>query len=204
MKTNNLENLYKDGYAVGVKTACAAYNSTVDDFYKAAACVEASMDTMEMQKTIAKIASAIFENAGPEFRAEKAVYDVIQTIQEPLQEYSKQAFVYPVVETLANAANMEKSASWLGILTNTLSGMPQLAAALSLGGGAALGSIAWALNRDSNTMEDETDAKLAQAEYYRNIARDLQKRIKAKEEGRRDTADLKAAVSEAGEGGMLL
>ena len=200
----NLETLYKDGYAVGVKTACAAFNSTPTDFFKAAYCVDAVMEDMNMQKMLAKIASTVFGNAGPEFTAEKALYDVIQNIQEPLQEYTKQAFMYPVVESLANAGDMEKNANWLGILTNMLSGAPQLAAALSLGGGAALGSIGWALNRDSNTMEDETDAKLAQAEYYRNIARDLQKRIKAKEEGKKTTADLKEAVQEAGEGGVLL
>lgn len=199
-----LDNIYKDGYAVGIKTACAAYNSNPADFFKAAGCVDAAMEDLGVQKMVAKIASTIFGKAGEEFRAEKAVYDVIQQLETPMQEFTKQAFLYPVLDTIGNFVGMEKNANILGVLSSMLSGTPQAIAALALGGGAALGSIGWALNRDSNTMEDETDAKLAQAEYYRNIARDLQKRLKAKEEGQQSTKDLKRAVLEAGEGGMLI
>ena len=199
-----LDNIYNDGYAVGIKTACAAYNSNPADFFKAASCIDAAMEDLGVQKMIAKIASTIFAHAGEEFRAEKSVYDVMQSLERPMQEFTKQAFLYPVLDTIGNIVGMEKNANILGALSSMLSGTPQAIAALALGGGAALGSIGWALNRDSNTMEDETDAKLAQAEYYRNIAKDLQKRLKAKEEGQQSAGDLQRAVLEAGEGGMLI
>lgn len=199
-------NVYKEGYAIGVKTACAAYNSTPTDFFKAASCVEAAMDTVPVQHMIAKIASHIFANAGDEFAPERSVYEVIQTLDTPVQEFSKQAFLYPVVDTIAaySEASLTKEASIAGTLTSLLSGGPQAITALALGGGAALGGLGWLLNRDSNTMEDETEAKLAQAEYYRNIARDLQRRLKAKEEGSLESKELQKAVEEAGEGGMLI
>ena len=93
--------LYQDGYAMGIKEASVAYNADTADYYKAKQCVETSMESPEVQRMIAKVASVIFREAGDDFIPERAVYEVLQRNENPLTEFSKQAFLYPVLETLS-------------------------------------------------------------------------------------------------------
>ena len=193
--------LYQDGYAMGIKEASVAYNADTADYYKAKHCVEASMEYPEVQRMIAKVASVIFREAGDDFIPERAVYEVLQRNENPLTEFSKQAFLYPVLETLSG---FEKSAGLSDAISKLFNGLPETAATMAIGGGAALGGLGWLLNRDITSIEDDTEAKLEQARYYRRIAKDLQRRLKAKEEGNPDKKKIKEAVEEAGEGGMLI
>ena len=193
--------LYQDGYAMGIKEASVAYNADTADYYKAKQCVETSMESPDVQRMIAKVASVIFREAGDDFIPERAVYEVLQRNENPLTEFSKQAFLYPVLETLSG---FEKSAGLSDAISKLFGGLPETAATMSIGGGAALGGLGWLLNRDITSIEDDTEAKLEQARYYRRIAKDLQRRLKAKEEGNPDKKKIKEAVEEAGEGGMLI
>ena len=192
---------YQDGYAMGIKEASVAYNADTADYYKAKQCVETSMESPEVQRMIAKVASVIFREAGDDFIPERAVYEVLQRNENPLTEFSKQAFLYPVLETLSG---FEKSAGLSDAISKLFGGLPETAATMAIGGGAALGGLGWLLNRDITSVEDDTEAKLEQARYYRRIAKDLQRRLKAKEEGNPDKKKIKEAVEEAGEGGMLI
>lgn len=198
---NEHTKLYQDGYAMGIKEASVAYNADTADYYKAKQCVEASMESPEVQRMIAKVASVIFREAGDDFIPERAVYEVLQRNENPLTEFSKQAFLYPVLETLSG---FEKSAGLSDAISKLFGGLPETAATMAIGGGAALGGLGWLLNRDITSVEDDTEAKLEQARYYRRIAKDLQRRLKAKEEGNPDKKKIKEAVDEAGEGGMLI
>ena len=198
---NEHTKLYQDGYAMGIKEASVAYNADTADYYKAKQCVEASMESPEVQRMIAKVASVIFREAGDDFIPERAVYEVIQRNENPLTEFSKQAFLYPVLETLSG---FEKSAGLSDAISKLFGGLPETAATMAIGGGAALGGLGWLLNRDITSVEDDTEAKLEQARYYRRIAKDLQRRLKAKEEGNPDKKKIKEAGDEAGEGGMLI
>lgn len=201
MNPNEHTKLYQDGYAMGIKEASVAYNADTADYYKAKQCVEASMESPEVQRMIAKVASVIFREAGDDFIPERAVYEVLQRNENPLTEFSKQAFLYPVLETLSG---FEKSAGLSDAISKLFGGLPETAATMAIGGGAALGGLGWLLNRDITSVEDDTEAKLEQARYYRRIAKDLQRRLKAKEEGNPDKKKIKEAVEEAGEGGMLI
>jgi hypothetical protein len=201
MNLNEHTKLYQDGYAMGIKEASVAYNADTADYYKAKQCVEASMESPEVQRMIAKVASVIFREAGDDFIPERAVYEVLQRNENPLTEFSKQAFLYPVLETLSG---FEKSAGLSDAISKLFGGLPETAATMAIGGGAALGGLGWLLNRDITSIEDDTEAKLEQARYYRRIAKDLQRRLKAKEEGNPDKKKIKEAVEEAGEGGMLI
>ena len=198
---NEHTKLYQDGYAMGIKEASVAYNADTADYYKAKQFVETSMESPEVQRMIAKVASVIFREAGDDFIPERAVYEVIQRNENPLTEFSKQAFLYPVLETLSC---FEKSAGLSDAISKLFNGLPETAATMAIGGGAALGGLGWLLNRDITSVEDDTEAKLEQARYYRRIAKDLQRRLKAKEEGNPDKKKIKEAVEEAGEGGMLI
>ena len=198
---NEHTKLYQDGYAMGIKEASVAYNADTADYYKAKQFVETSMESPEVQSMIAKVASVIFREAGDDFIPERAVYEVIQRNENPLTEFSKQAFLYPVLETLSG---FEKSAGLSDAISKLFGGLPETAATMAIGGGAALGGLGWLLNRDITSVEDDTEAKLEQARYYRRIAKDLQRRLKAKEEGNPDKKKIKEAVEEAGEGGMLI
>ena len=201
MNLNEHTKLYQDGYAMGIKEASVAYNADTADYYKAKQCVEASMESPEVQRMIAKVAAVIFREAGDDFIPERAVYEVLQRNENPLTEFSKQAFLYPVLETISG---FEKSAGLSDVISKLFGGLPETAATMAIGGGAALGGIGWLLNRDITSVEDDTEAKLEQARYYRRIAKDLQRRLKAKEEGNPDKKKIKEAVDEAGEGGMLI
>ena len=198
---NEHTKLYQDGYAMGIKEASVAYNADTADYYKAKQCVKTSMESPEVQRMIAKVASVIFREAGDDFIPERAVYEVLQRNENPLTEFSKQAFLYPVLETLSG---FEKSAGLSDAISKLFGGLPETAATMAIGGGAALGGLGWLLNRDITSIEDDTEAKLEQARYYRRIAKDLQRRLKAKEEGNPDKKKIKEAVEEAGEGGMLI
>ena len=198
---NEHTKLYQDGYAMGIKEASVAYNADTADYYKAKQCVETSMESLDVQRMIAKVASVIFREAGDDFIPERAVYEVLQRNENPLTEFSKQAFLYPVLETLSG---FEKSAGLSDAISKLFNGLPETAATMAIGGGAALGGLGWLLNRDITSIEDDTEAKLEQARYYRRIAKDLQRRLKAKEEGNPDKKKIKEAVEEAGEGGMLI
>ena len=198
---NEHTKLYQDGYAMGIKEASVAYNADTADYYKAKKCVETSMESPEVQRMIAKVASVIFREAGDDFIPERAVYEVLQRNENPLTEFSKQAFLYPVLETISG---FEKSAGLFDVIGKLFGGLPETAATMAIGGGAALGGLGWLLNRDITSVEDDTEAKLEQARYYRRIAKDLQRRLKAKEEGNPDKKKIKEAVDEAGEGGMLI
>lgn len=196
------------GYKFGVALGCAVNGVKLSDVMTKAAKVETCLDSPVIQQTLAKIAATIFTNAGSEFTPEAAFYTAMTARQAPYTPFVKQAYLEPVLEMLAHGKEtLEKTASILpfdigSIIDNTgkvISGSQELLYKLALIGalgGAGLGAAGWAVGRDMRADDAKAVAKLEQAKHYRQIAKDLQKRLDAKAEGSADHKKLRNTIKE--------
>lgn len=202
------------GYKFGVKLACAYHGIDPGALMTKAAKVYTCLESPVMQHAFAKIASTIMHNAGPEFAAEEALFNAIANRHTPLTSFVKKAFLYPVLDTLANAAatcSMEKSA---GVFNDIISGVGSVLngsqealyklALIGALGGAGIGALGWNLSRHMREEDADTAAKIEQAKHYRQIARDLQKRLNAEASGSADHAKLRRLIEAEDEGDVVL
>lgn len=211
---------YNAGYNAGVTIACALNRIQPGDALRKSAFADTALSSATMQAALCKVASYIFENAGMTDVPAYILYSKLSNIQQPLTQYSTEKFIVPVAKTLKKAASsayeqgIDKIASTFlpaGIIAKlvgrTASTTPEairLLSIIGIGGGAAAGSLAWLLNRDSTQDETDVEAKLKQAEHYKQIAEDLQKRLDLEADEKPSKKDLKKAVEEQGEGAYLI
>lgn len=189
MDINKLnDSAYKAAFRAGVVMGCAANEVGIAEYMKKTAKVELLDSSLNMQKAIAKIAHSIFSCAGDEYMAERNIYAVIGDKEYNLTPFSKAAYLKPVIDTLAEfgkaEGDMEKDA-FFGPLKRIFGGalsytpeIVQLAALLSVAGGSAAGATTWALGRDSTEQTADAEVKDAQAQYYRDLAREIKRKLK--------------------------
>lgn len=153
-------------------------------FSKQAALAESPV----MTDALLKIGATIFRAAGDNENAQ--MYELMR--QRPLlTKYARAVYVEPVLEVLGRcsyreAEEFEKRAT--SILTNLskvtgmMPDMLQTIAVVSAGMGAGGGALWWALNRDTEADDLEVQAKEEQAKYYRDLAKEIQRKAKQKAE----------------------
>lgn len=212
---------YSKGYDAGVKIACAFNNISPEDVVRHSSFSERFLADNFAQQALSKIATTAFEEAGMTGTAEYFLYKNIEKRASfaPLSPYSVETFIVPVVHALykeakaisedmqGQSAVMTKQSA-LSFLSETagkiLGTVPELSKdvmALSALGGAGIGSLAWALNRDSDTDAEEADEKHAQAMHYKRIAEDLRKRLGSNIAVKKS---LKNDIEDSTEGAYLL
>lgn len=220
MNNSIKDQTYKVGYDAGVKIACALRQVSPNDVLRKAAFVDTALADLTIQTALCKVASHIFERAGMTYTPEYILYSKLSNMPCTLTQYSTEKFLVPVVKTLQKAASvayeigMEKVAAGfmlpsivaklVGRTAATTPEVLRLLSIIGIGGGAAAGSLAWLLNRDSTQDETDVEAKLKQAEHYKQIAKDLQKRLDLEADEKPSKKDLKKAVEEQGEGAYLI
>lgn len=211
---------YKEGYDAGVKIACAICGITPGDAVRRSAFTDAALSAAPMQIAICKVAAYIFEEAGRAGSPEHILYSNLSRSAGPLTNYSTERFITPVVKSLAKEAkavhedNMEKSAAQLlstgaimKLFGRSVGSGPEvlrLLALLGVGGGASAGALTWALNRDATQDDSDIEAKQRQAEHYRQIASDLQKRLNLENDNSSQAKAIKKTVDEQGEGAYVI
>lgn len=191
------DKFYSKGYDAGVKIACALNNVSPEEIIKHSSFSERFLSDNFMQQALCKIASTSFEEAGMQNTVEYHLYENIakRASFTQLSPYTVETFLVPVVHALQKEASdihkeMQEATGGLtkkaalsflsetiGKILGTVPEMSKDVVALSALGGAGVGSLAWALNRDAETDSAEADEKHAQAMHYKRIAEDLRKRL---------------------------
>lgn len=193
----DLNEAIEAGYNIGVQSACVALGADTESFSKMAAAIDVLRTEADAQMFLCKTAKLILgDPAGYEWN----IYDTIEK-SGSVSEFVFDTYIEPVVQTLV-AARLEKVAmtkealgKGLGAVTG-LAGMGSALASgakgvvtdaatllglLAIGGGALGGGALWSINRDPAEEDVEIRAKEDQAAYYKELARDLKKRIKLNE-----------------------
>lgn len=170
----------------GVAMVCAERKVSLHDavrmFSKQAALAESPV----MTDALLKIGATIFRAAGDNENAQ--MYELMR--QRPLlTKYARAVYVEPVLEVLGRcsyreAEEFEKRANpAIAAFTKATGVMPDLLqtiAVISAGMGAGGGALWWALNRDTEANDLEVQAKEEQAKYYRDLAKEIQRKAKLK------------------------
>lgn len=211
---------YKEGYDAGVKIACAIRGITPGDAIRRSSFADSALSTAAMQTAICKVAAYVLKEAGMSGSPEHVLYSSLSKSTGPLTQYSTERFITPVVKALAKEAkvvheeNMEKSAAQLlstgammKLFGRSIGSGPEalrLLALLGVGGGASAGALTWALNRDATQDDADIEAKQKQAEHYRQIASDLQKRLNLEHDNSPQTQAIKKTVADQGEGAYVI
>lgn len=210
---------YRKGFDAGVKIACANLGITPEDAIRHSSFSDTYLADTQMQTDICKIAAACFKAAGMDSSVEFHLYDTMAKSAAALSPVSVEKFLVPVVKALHKEASnvhedlMEKSASpgvlggllskIFGAAGGTLPDLYKMYALLGAGAGTATGALTWYLNRDANEDSSEVEAKLEQAKHYKQIAKDIKKRLKLEKEPKSKKA-IKDSAEEQGEGAFIL
>lgn len=212
---------YSNGYDAGVKIACAMHGVSPKDIIRHDAFSEKFLADNVMQAHLCKIAATAFQKAGLEDSVEYHLYNNMCKVASvrPLHNYTVEEFVVPVLHALSGEAQTihnevegqgfrKQATSILSFIADTagkavasVPGISKDILALSALGGAGVGSLAWALNRDSQVDSEEADEKHAQAMHYKRIAEDLRKRLGSSVAVNKA---IKKDVEDAAEGAYLL
>lgn len=210
---------YSKGFNAGVKIACANLGVTPGEVVRHSAFSNAMLSDTTIQKDICKIAAACFKAAGMDSSVEFHLYDTMAKSASVLSPVSVEKFIVPVVKSLHKQASavheelMEKSASpsvlggllskVFGTATGTLPELYKMYALLGAGAGTATGALTWYLNRDAAQDSADVEAKEEQAKHYKQIAKDIKKRLNIEPEPKSKKA-LKNSAEEQGEGAFIL
>ena len=210
---------YRKGFDAGVKIACANLGITPGDAVRHSSFSDTYLADPQTQSDICKIAAACFKAAGMDSSVEFHLYDTMAKSASALSNVSVERFLVPVVKSLSKQAKvaheelMEKSASpsvlggllskVFGTATGTLTELYKMYALLGAGAGTATGALTWYLNRDANEDSSEVEAKEEQAKHYKQIAKDIKKRLKIEKEPKSKKA-IKDSAEEQGEGAFIL
>ena len=210
---------YNKGFNAGVKIACANLGVTPGEVIRHSAFSDKMLSDITMQKDICKIAAACFKAAGMGSSVEFHLYDTMAKSAAALSPVSVEKFIVPVVKSLnkqAHAAHeelMEKSASpgvlggllskVFGTATGTIPELYKMYALLGAGAGTATGALTWYLNRDAEQDSTEVEAKEEQAKHYKQIAKDIKKRLNIEKEPKSKKA-IKDSAEAQGEGAFIL
>lgn len=210
---------YNKGFNAGVKIACANLGITPGEVVRHSAFSDAILSDLTIQKDICKIAAACFKAAGMDSSVEFHLYDNMAKSAAALSPVSVEKFIVPVVKSLNKQANivhetlMEKSASpsvlggllskVFGTATGTIPELYKMYALLGAGAGTATGALTWYLNRDAAQDSAEVEAKEEQAKHYKQIAKDIKKRLNIEKEPKSKKA-IKDSAESQGEGAFIL
>lgn len=212
---------YSKGYDAGVKIACAFNGISPEEVIRHSSFSERFLADNFAQQALCKIASTAFAEAGMADTLEYHLYENIakRASFAPLSTYSVETFIVPVVHALhkeakdisdaiqENTPGMTKKAALaflsesIGKILGTVPEVSKDVMALSALGGAGVGSLAWALNRDSDTDAEEADEKHAQAMHYKRIAEDLRKRLRSNISVKKS---IRNDIEDSAEGAYLL
>lgn len=197
---------FKQGYDDGVNFTCAMLNLDSTEAIKSKYYNDTILEDPTMQYNLCKVACSVLNYADNVSSFPIHLYNNLLVNMEKGCTLTKEASEHilgPVIEALGSYAFrtdsevMEKKA----VVSETMSLIEAIAkSGLAIGGiaGGSIGSLAWLLNRNSSLADEEIDAKREQAKHYREIARDIQERLKAKQE------DLKEVSNKMGEGAYLV
>lgn len=197
---------FKQGYDDGVNFTCAMLNLDSTEAIKSKYYNDTILEDPTMQYNLCKVACSVLNYADNVSSFPIHLYNNLLVNMEKGYTLTKEASEHilgPVIEALGSYAFrtdsevMEKKA----VVSETMSLIEAIAkSGLAIGGiaGGSIGSLAWLLNRNSSLADEEIDAKREQAKHYREIARDIQERLKAKQE------DLKEVSNKMGEGAYLV
>lgn len=200
---------YQDGLLFGKMLGLAVHGGhSVDASRK-----EASMHELEkdeaVQKMICNVGSYIFKKAGYAGCFEDRALQTIGKQNGPIMKVACDMFLTPVLESLAyfDGAVKEAAAAPLAIpaaakLLPSVAGKavgstPEVIRNMMMLTGATgltLGGLLWALNRSATQDDADVAAKEEQAAHYRQIAKDISKRIKLKTDEDRETKRIREAV----------
>lgn len=210
---------YNKGFNAGVKIACANLGVTPGEVVRHSSFSDAMLSDVTMQKDICKIAAACFKAAGMDSSVEFHLYDTMAKSAAALSPVSVEKFIVPVVKSLNKQANvihedlMEKSASpgvlggllskVFGTATGTVPELYKMYALLGAGAGTATGALTWYLNRDAAQDSAEVESKEEQAKHYKQIAKDIKKRLNIEKEPKSKKA-IKDSAEDQGEGAFIL
>ena len=177
----------QQGYNSGVLIACAQNKLAPSECIRIMEKHATLQEDPVVIDELLKMGAAIMREGGYEEDAQ--MYELMRGT--PIQsKFARAVYVDSVLETLGAAAYDEAkqyqvkqanpiiggAAKLVGMTPEAL----QMAAIVSLAAGMGLGGGYWALNRDSNTVDDETAVKEEQAKYYKSLAKDLRRRMRDK------------------------
>lgn len=204
---------YSKGFDAGVKIACANLGITPEEIVRHSAFSDKILSDETMQKDICKIAAACFKAAGMDSSVEFHLYNTMAKSASALSPVSVEKFVVPVVKSLNKQARtlheelMEKSAApsvigglmskVFGTASGTIPDLYKLYALLGAGAGTATGALTWYLNRDAAQDSADVEAKEEQAKHYKQIAKDLKKRLNIEENPKSKKAIQDSAKEQA-------
>lgn len=134
-----------------------------------------------------KMGAAIMREGGYEEDAQ--MFELMRSTPM-ISKYAKAVYLDSVLETLGAASYQEAeeyqvkqanpllhgAAKLLGMTPDVL----QMAALISVAAGTGLGGAYWAMNRDARSVDDETAMKEEQAKLYRQMAKDMRRRMRDK------------------------
>lgn len=167
----------------GVLVACAQNKVAPRDAIRLFEKHAALQEDEALNKEILKIGAAIMREGG--YEEDARMFELMQSTPM-ITKYARAVYIDPVLEVLGAEAYAEgelekQSSGMLNSVTSALgltSGVSRLAALAALGVGITGGGAYWAMNRDANTSDEETTAKLEQAKYYRSLAKELRRRMR--------------------------
>jgi hypothetical protein len=210
---------YRKGFDAGVKIACANLGITPEEAVRHSAFSDKYLSDLQMQTDICKIAAACFKAAGMTSSVEFHLYDTMAKSASTLSPVSVEKFLVPVVKSLHKQAKllheelMEKSASGgvlggllskvFGAASGTIPDLYKMYALLGAGAGTATGALTWYLNRDASEDSAEVEAKIEQAKHYKQIAKDIKKRLKLEKDPKKKKS-IEDSAEEQGEGAFIL
>ena len=170
------------GFLLGSMDHGVPYNTVLEK----KANYEAYIANEAYQKTLAKIGSGIFKNAGMQGCTTEKLFSKIASIEGPLTKEAADLLLSPIAETMTKYAFVDwiTEPAKLAMITAALAG--------TAGGGAW-----WALNRHAREEDAAVEVKKQQAEHYRRLARDIQKRLLLQQ---KQSPELIKALEEETEG----
>lgn len=217
--TIDLNSAREAGYNLGVQSACTALGANREAFDKMATVMEVLRTDAEGQKMLCKAAKLILADPGS---YEWNIYDAIEK-SGSVGAVAFDTYLEPVMHTLISArlekVAMTKSAvKGLGALTGlgamasgaygaakgAVTDIATLLGLLAVGGGALGGGTLWSINRDPEEADVDIQSKEEQAQYYRELAHDLKKRIALNENKDKRLAATRDAAKQVSPSSFVL
>lgn len=199
------DQLYEMGYDAGMKIASVVRGFNGSDAYTIEAANDTLLQDVHIQNMISKAAAVVLELGGEENSLHHRLFVKLAKATSPVSEVSVDRFITPVIEAftehgqrireegLSKQAN--KAAALFSLFGGSLRNL--FLASLAVGGGA--GTLGWLANRSATQDDADVEALEAQAQHYRNIAKDIKKRVKLEDE-----EDKRKAILDAGEAQYVL
>ena len=162
--------MFENSFALGFDFAANRYGLSKNQLMIKMAAENEIADDPAIQKLYSTVGAYILKKAGLQNSVEYRILEKCAGYNASVSEYTRQAFIKPVMDVLEKYAGVSDAVSTLGGLSHTYALSTLTAGAL---GGAAL----WGLHRASTVEDAETAAKFKQARKYRQLAREIKNQI---------------------------